>query len=99
MLLVPVYAKPHDKGKVQEGATKYVVLGGVTAFWFLGGLDAASGYAGGSIQAGLASGETPASGQLAGPSCQRLRYALAGPSCQRLAGRSKLPAASLPEWG
>ena len=41
--LVPVNAKPHDKGTVQEGATKYVVLGGVIAFWFLGGLDAASG--------------------------------------------------------
>ena len=78
MLLVPVYAKPHDKGKVQEGATIYVVLGGVTAFWFLGGLDPASGYAGGSILG------TPASGQLAGP------------SCQRLAVRSKLPAASWP---
>ena len=41
--LVPVNAKPHDQGKVQDGAAKHVVLGGVTACWFPGDPDAASG--------------------------------------------------------
>ena len=41
--LVPVNAKPHDQGKVQDGATKHDELRDVTALFFQGGHDAASG--------------------------------------------------------
>ena len=41
--LVPVNAKPHDQGKVQDGAAIHVVIGGVTAWWFRWHMEAARG--------------------------------------------------------
>ena len=41
--LVPVNAKPHDQGKVQDGAASHVVIGGVIPWWFRWHMEAARG--------------------------------------------------------